>query len=511
MSSPGSSPPPTTRVALATPARPTGNSAARAVRTPLDKTAPRDLLNSVRRGQSSVRNRIATNAPTPHARAAIRALDMRRAAVFTPGKGRRKSVRDQRETPRDILRMLSRSLAPASQAVHTSSSSPDKKSPERSMVGDQTDISNGMDYDEDDDDDVLMRRPEFTLPLDEGDEEDDDLVAPRSMLLEDETMGNLTMQSMEFPRRATNDILVDRRLSRMSMGSVRFSDVGLQPHQLGSDDVAVDSGFFPRIDLDDVPDQTAGDLTMQRIDDTTGHDVTSGNGDLSVPEQESLFVELRSQSPDSPEPFGDISQLQNLEPEPEPTQHDMSMEDDGAGVSAGGREFPPLMQLESEDDDQGEIEDIPDITFDSRMEEQQREARKKGIKLSAYGIEYPSIPPSVVKRLALMFAQRSGLGKCKISPETLQQLSLATDWFFEQVGSDLKAYAEHANRKTIDESDVALLMRRQRQISSTSTLFSQAHKYLPRELLQEIRMPAAPKMKKSKVVNDGTEETDDDN
>ncbi|KKF93448.1 hypothetical protein CFO_g4209 [Ceratocystis platani] len=415
MSSPGSSPPPTTRVALATPARPTGNSAARAVRTPLDKTAPRDLLNSVRRGQSSVRNRIATNAPTPHARAAIRALDMRRAAVFTPGKGRRKSVRDQRETPRDILH---------------------KKSPERSMVGDQTDISNGMDYDEDDDDDVLMRRPEFTLPLDEGDEDDDDLVAPRSMLLEDETMGNLTMQSMEFPRRATNDILVDRRLSRMSMGSVRFSDV-------------------------------AGDLTMQRIDDTTGHDVTSGNGDLSVPEQESLFVELRSQSPDSPEPFGDISQLQNLKPEPEPTQHDMSMEDDGAGVSAGGREFLPLMQLESEDEDQGEIEDIPDITFDSRMEEQQREARKKGIKLSAYGIEYPSIPPSVVKRLALMFAQRSGLGKCKISPETLQQLSLATDWFFEQVGSDLKAYAEHANRKTIDESDVALLMRRQRQISST--------------------------------------------
>ncbi|KAL5606722.1 hypothetical protein BROUX41_003116 [Berkeleyomyces rouxiae] len=511
MSDSGASPSPNP-VAFATPSQLNASAAARGMRTPLDKTAPRDLLTSVRRGQSSVRHRAVANAPTPHARAASRALDLRRAAVLTPAKGRRKSVRDQRETPRDILRMLSRSLAPMSQTVRSSSSSlsPRKKSPEPSVAGDEMDVSNRMEYDDNDDDDVLMRRPEFTLPLDEDDEEGDDLVVPRSMLLEDETLGNLTMQSMEFPRRATNDNLIDRRLSRMSMGSMRFSDVGLQPHQLGSDDVAVDSGFFPQIDLDDLPDQTAGDLTMQRLDDTTRNDTTNGNGDMLMSEEESMFVAMRSKSPDSPQPFGDLSRLQNLEePEQEALQPNTSVANAAADMGIEGNDLPPLMELESEDDDRGEIEDIPDIALDPGIQEQRRQARKKGIKVSAYGIEYPSLPQSVVKKIALTFAQRSGLARSKISPETLQQLCLATDWFFEQAGADLKAYSEHANRKTIDESDVALLMRRQRQINSTSTIFSQAHKYLPRELLQEIRMPAAPKMKKSKVLEAAAEETED--
>lgn len=42
---------------------------------------------------------------TPHA---IRALQQRRAAALTPGRDRRRSGRMQRETPRDILRQLSR-------------------------------------------------------------------------------------------------------------------------------------------------------------------------------------------------------------------------------------------------------------------------------------------------------------------------------------------------------------------------------------------------------------------
>jgi hypothetical protein len=37
----------------------------------------------------------------------------------------------------------------------------------------------------------------------------------------------------------------------------------------------------------------------------------------------------------------------------------------------------------------------------------------------------------------------------------------ASDWFFEQLGEDLQAYAKHAGRKTIDESDVLTLMKRQ--------------------------------------------------
>lgn len=84
---------------------------------------------------------------------------------------------------------------------------------------------------------------------------------------------------------------------------------------------------------------------------------------------------------------------------------------------------------------------------------------KKPIKLSRHGIEYPSLPPAVVKRLAQTFAKTSG-AKGNITPETLKAIMQASDWFFEQIGEDLEAYAKHAHRKTIDESDMLTLMKR---------------------------------------------------
>lgn len=85
--------------------------------------------------------------------------------------------------------------------------------------------------------------------------------------------------------------------------------------------------------------------------------------------------------------------------------------------------------------------------------------RKKGKKISRYGIEYPSLPINVVKRLATTCAKTAG-SKGKISPDTLDTIMQATEWFFEQLGDDLSAYAKHAGRKTIDESDMIALMRR---------------------------------------------------
>jgi histone H3/H4 len=88
-----------------------------------------------------------------------------------------------------------------------------------------------------------------------------------------------------------------------------------------------------------------------------------------------------------------------------------------------------------------------------------RKRRKKGFKLSRYGNEYPSLPPAVIKRLAQTFVQSSG-AKGKISADTLNALTQASDWFLEQVSDDLGAYAKHAGRKTIDESDMLTLLRR---------------------------------------------------
>jgi histone H3/H4 len=86
--------------------------------------------------------------------------------------------------------------------------------------------------------------------------------------------------------------------------------------------------------------------------------------------------------------------------------------------------------------------------------------RKKKLKVSKHGIQYPSLPAGVVKKLATTFARTAGNRKAKINKETLEAIMQASDWFFEQVSDDLGAYAKHAGRKTIDESDIVTLMAR---------------------------------------------------
>lgn len=85
---------------------------------------------------------------------------------------------------------------------------------------------------------------------------------------------------------------------------------------------------------------------------------------------------------------------------------------------------------------------------------------KKRKLVSQHGIEYPSLPPAFVKRVAQTALQSSGLSNKRISNDTLAALTQASEWYFEQLGDDLGAYAQHAKRKTIEDSDVATLMRR---------------------------------------------------
>lgn len=215
-------------------------------------STPRDLATPNRRATSaepSSHLRLSASARrnpnTPHARAAIRAIDQRRAALFTPGRvGRRRSIarERERETPRDLLRNLSRVLAPTSTAVSSSSSSPGPNANNDSTL--QTLME------EDDDDDFPIERPRFSLPLDRDDEDDSELKPPRSSILEDE---NYTVQSIELPRRAWSEAPLSR-LDRGSYGSVRMSDfVGPEIGEDDGDDndLGIDSGFFPPPALDD--------------------------------------------------------------------------------------------------------------------------------------------------------------------------------------------------------------------------------------------------------------------
>lgn len=79
---------------------------------------------------------------------------------------------------------------------------------------------------------------------------------------------------------------------------------------------------------------------------------------------------------------------------------------------------------------------------------------------SKFGTAYRSFPSSVVKRLATAAAQSAGVTNGKLGKDTLLAISQASDWFFEQVAEDLASYADHAGRKTIEESDMLALMRR---------------------------------------------------
>lgn len=102
-----------------------------------------------------------------------------------------------------------------------------------------------------------------------------------------------------------------------------------------------------------------------------------------------------------------------------------------------------------------------DLTrLQSEPSRQGPKARKQKKRISRHGVEYPPLPPSFVKRVAQTALQSSGLSNPRVSADTLTALTQASEWFFEQLGDDLGAYASHAKRKTVEESDVVTLMRR---------------------------------------------------
>lgn len=130
-------------------------------------------------------------------------------------------------------------------------------------------------------------------------------------------------------------------------------------------------------------------------------------------------------------------------------------------------DFAPMLDQRSDDEDEPEeearggdssAEETVGLEAVTAKSATKKGTKKRTTKVSRYGMEYPSLPPGVVKRLAQTFAKSSG-AKGKISPDALKAIMQASDWFFEQVGDDLSVYAKHAHRKTIDESDMLTLLK----------------------------------------------------
>lgn len=406
-------------------------------------------------------------------------------------------MRDQRETPRDFLRALSRTLAPKSKMISTSSSSsPDDPSNDtaRRRRGTGTGSrsrsrSRGtrragvvIPEDPDDSDEFPIDRPRFSLPIDEDADSDDDLPRPpRSSGLED-LEDNYTMQSIEMPRRAT--------LGPQPRYSIRMSDYGPLNDPQSDNDDATDA-FFPRLNWnDDIGTDDTGvsggdDATIERVDDEGarrdmigGRISDFGAIDFNLDAADQSTVMLAPQVESSPARGGlsspareELSSPRNegFSPENEPfgfddnDDNDVGLppanddnDDDNEMMDVEGGEDEPLRDVTIGDDEDIEDADASTETVIIRQASRvESRVKKPGKRISRYGIQYPSLPTSVVKRLAQRFA-----GKSKLSPDTLNAIMQASDWFFEQLGDDLQAYAHHANRETINETDMLTLMRR---------------------------------------------------
>ncbi|RGP71114.1 hypothetical protein FLONG3_7242 [Fusarium longipes] len=484
-------------------------SARASIHTPLDRTGPRDFRASLRRGTP------ASAAPTPHARAAHRLLDQRRIAMFTPGKNRRQSMMQQRETPLDVLRNLGRALAPKSNRIqYSSSSSPGKQ---QSLSPEQQEQSNL--YDEDDDDEFLPQRPRLSLGLDEvASSESSEIPPPRLSQLDED---NFTVHSIEMPRRFAEN----SRLSRGSPGSERMSEYfNNEP----TDDIGQQSDFFPDFLENLEAGGGADDVSLEAFEADQTRRMTEGRGsdfNLDIPEGLDDPTVFQMSDPadgfQQTSPIVDQSVAEARGDEAHAPQQNVVFGSDSDG---GAADFG-MDGWDYNDggmDDHSSINEEPDtaleptvtttthhITVDDRLPRGLK-ANKKRKRISQHGIEYPSLPPAFVKRVAQTALQSSGLSNQRLSAETLDALIQSSEWFFEQLGDDLGAYADHAKRKTIEESDVFTLMKRQRQIGPRSSMFSLAQKHLPRELLQELRMPVPQpiKQRKAKRVSDQADETE---
>lgn len=437
---------------------------------------------------------------TPHA---IHAFQQRKNAA-TPGFGRRKSVIKRRETPRDILRELSKKLAPVSLPIEPSPQVT-QRTPQSIRVF------------EDVDEGPTSAPPRLSIAFDE---EDDSwhLAPPRLSEIPADDKENYTLQSIEGKR--------DKRLSRSSLDSIRASQLfGKLGHEEGNDDSEIeDDEDDASVALDDVTKRTLadGDNTQEfraLINASRRQSRPSDLGIQSSPGasvQDETFQFRFAEKPRNsiaPGLFEEPSYITTAEDDL--THGEVQIADDPLLFDADVNENDDEEQQAAIDSMIDEATAFLDSAFDVSLSpgvrqgllshdvlsapavstQRQASSSRRTLKASKHGIEYPSLPLPVIKRLATSFARSTGAlsAKGNLGKDVLLEIERASDWFFEQMSEDSAAYAQHAGRKQIKEDDVIGVMKRQRVLDDRNTVFSLAQKLLSRELIQEIRMPPVKK------------------
>ncbi|KAF3930218.1 hypothetical protein ABW20_dc0103526 [Dactylellina cionopaga] len=370
------------------------------------------------------------------------------------------------------------------------------------LIGKNINVLGNEEYDDGDDD--ISPPPQFTSPLMK--DEDDEATG---------TVNGGTPR-FEVARRAVADN--DRRMSFVPNPFDRFRDF---------EDVVMDESIIG----DGIPQEVGGfdDQPSFELDQEEGMEGLSFadrtadlHGDVSnffdpqaigIPDDDTDF---RLEQVEIPEPGaeGELPGLVNDDSSPPPLSGDFpapagfidSDVDDNDGIPFDYNDPIPFESgLRSAHDKKSRPINLSGEEEEGNSRPAKKPRTKKELPLSAHGIPYPSLPPRVIKSI---IARTS---KQKLSKEALALIVQASEQYFENLGEDLGSFARHAKRKTVEEGDVLQVLRRHRLLNDKTTVFSLANQYLPRELLQDIKIQVPkknlPKQRRRRVRDEEGDET----
>ena len=467
---------------------------------------------------------------TPHA---IRALQQRSG-------GRRKSTKINRpDSARNILSQFATITAPHTKR-RVSTPQPKLSTP----AGKENTYSPFIpQLDEDLENGEEPERPDFTLPIEELDEDEDAGAAPTQQTLpggddytfrsidfatrhvkpptsvrserirrtsrmsilpspdedvdDQDDEGDLTAQSVEYGRRAISEGPAWDRYPRSSFGSIRMSDFGLEESRFGKEPDSEKSFVF---DDHHVEMATATDEEMETSDryarfekvvfDTRANSFSPETDDFR------LFRHSMSEPPDDGVSVQDPNFLDEENTfrldfdQGEPTKQLPGLEFEEGVSEVAAPISPTESPQQSPVPDHQSPHSSTRILTEIEAAAPSRVPRRKKLKLTRKGNAIPALPSSLIKRVAMDSMTRIGRKRPIINRESLAALEQATEWFFEQVGEDLEAYSNHAKRrKRIDDRDVVTLMKRQRVIGRGQSLEDLAQEFLPDEVLLDLDLP----------------------
>ncbi|KIV94059.1 hypothetical protein PV10_05216 [Exophiala mesophila] len=285
----------------------------------------------------------------------------------------------------------------------------------------------------------------------------------------------------EMGRRAISEEPTGR-LSRYSFGSIRMSDFGSELEFRRDSDLEQHLKEKPQVELEGYNHGDQNDEPMLFPDETEDLRHLAQSPTLLLHDDSTVNIPPMDESFQLENPVDEMTSANlkagNVLPEPRPSS------------PPAPQDIPASVADEST---RSELHQEPDEAIVAKPTVSSTKAsvpRRRKVKMTQNGQVIPSLPASLIKRVAIQAQDRLGNRRPKLGRDHVKALEQATDWFFEQVGQDLEAYSDHGRRKRrVDASDMLMLMRRQRVLGGSGELGQAAKELLPKEVVADLELP----------------------